>query len=339
MRQPQAKARATNAVQARSATSLLGFDERALPGAVRRSKNGSCREGPSSGRVDLRYGYLVQPRHVPVEVVAVHDSRSVSRPAHRRTALVGLIAAFVSFALLTGVAAADKVTTTFDGFKLGTVNGQDGWHSAKRNPDDPPPSVPALPNGYDRAGFVPSGGVAGIRRAVLASFQRLQRKHRRVRVPDVFRLERGECWRLIAANTEFVGEFQFTSTSPEPQDHVRMTISPDDGHRRPYVLRWPDRHSLMASRPRSSIRLRGPIATSWATPLVPTAAPEFTRSGSCSSWFPVLTTTSSMSSSTVSTSATSSASVLRPGRTSMRFHSASSAGHQQPLVPLCQCWG
>jgi hypothetical protein len=44
----------------------LGFDERALPGAVRRSENGNCRGGPSSGRFDLGYGYLVQPRHVPV---------------------------------------------------------------------------------------------------------------------------------------------------------------------------------------------------------------------------------------------------------------------------------
>jgi hypothetical protein len=45
----------------------LGFDERALPGAARRSKNGGCRGGRSSGRVDLRVGYQVQPRHVPVE--------------------------------------------------------------------------------------------------------------------------------------------------------------------------------------------------------------------------------------------------------------------------------
>jgi hypothetical protein len=34
----------------------LGFDERALPGAVRQSTNGSCLGGASSGTVDPRCG-------------------------------------------------------------------------------------------------------------------------------------------------------------------------------------------------------------------------------------------------------------------------------------------
>jgi uncharacterized repeat protein (TIGR01451 family) len=195
---------------------------------VRRYKNGSCRGGPSSGTVDLRYGYLVQPRHVPVEVVAVRDSSSASGLAQRRTALVGLLAAFVSFALLTGVAAADTVTTTFDGFKLGTVNGQDGWHSAKRLPDDPPPSVPALQNGYDQD-VVSSGGVAGFGTQSLRhsnAFSENTREFEFQTYSTSTAVNAGEA----LPNTEFVGEFQFTSTSSELQDQLHMRISPDDGH-------------------------------------------------------------------------------------------------------------
>ena len=71
-----------------------------------------------------------------------------------RSMLLVLMTA-VSIALLAaGVAVADSVTTNFDAFNLGTVNGQAGWHSAV------PGDVPALPNGYDQA-VVPSGGVAG----------------------------------------------------------------------------------------------------------------------------------------------------------------------------------
>ena len=44
---------------------------------------------------------------------------------------MGLLATFVGFALLAcGVAVADTVTTDFEGFRLGSVNGQDGWRSA-----------------------------------------------------------------------------------------------------------------------------------------------------------------------------------------------------------------
>jgi uncharacterized repeat protein (TIGR01451 family) len=143
---------------------------------------------------------------------------------------VALLAAFLSSALLTGVSAADTVTTTFEPPIFNpntTVNGQDGWHSAKRLPDDPPPSVPALPRGYDQdvvASSVPGFGTQSLRHSNAFSentgefeFQTYSRSNA-VNAGDGL------------PNSEFVGEFQFTSTSPELQDELHMRISPDDGH-------------------------------------------------------------------------------------------------------------
>ena len=160
----------------------------------------------------------------------MRDSSGVPRPAQRRSALVALLAAFLSSALLTGVAAADTVTTTFEPpifTANATVNGQDGWHSAKRLPDDPPPSVPALPMGYDQdvvASSVPGFGTQSLRHSNAFSentgefeFQTYSRSNA-VNAGDGL------------PNTGFIGEFQFTSTSPELQDSLKMSISPDDGH-------------------------------------------------------------------------------------------------------------
>jgi uncharacterized repeat protein (TIGR01451 family) len=143
---------------------------------------------------------------------------------------VALLAAFLSSALLTGAAAADTVTTTFEPpiFQPNTtVNGQDGWHSAKRLPDDPPPSVPALPRGYDQdvvASSVPGFGTQSLRHSNAFSentgefeFQTYSRSNA-VNAGDGL------------PTTDFVGEFQFTSTSPDLQDQLHMRISPDDGH-------------------------------------------------------------------------------------------------------------
>ena len=134
-----------------------------------------------------------------------------------------VLAMAVSIALLAaGVAGADTVTTNFDAFNLGTVNGQAGWHSAV------PGDVPALPNGYDQA-VVPSGGVAGF------GAQSLRHSNAYSENTGEFEFQTYSASNAVNAgdalpNTEFVGEFQFTSTSPEPQDHLRMTMSPDDGH-------------------------------------------------------------------------------------------------------------
>jgi hypothetical protein len=258
---------------------------------------------------------------------------SASRPAQRRTALVGLLAAFVTFALFTGVAAADKVTTTFETFKPGTVNGQDGWHSAKRLPDDPPPSVPALPNGYDQD-VVPGGGVAGF------GAQSLRHSNAFSENTGEFEFQTYSRSNAVNAgdglpNTEFVGEFQFTSTGPERQDRLKMSVSPDDGHggRMSYV-------SLIDT-------AAGIEATIFDTPnvdgeFVAYPAGVYTRNAVHTVTFlleliPGPDNELSMSSSMVLTSATASASVLRPGRTSIDSRS-SPCRHQQPPVPLCQCW-
>ena len=47
-----------------------------------------------------------------------------------RSMLMALAAALSTALLACEVAAADTVETDFEGFALGTVNGQDGWKSA-----------------------------------------------------------------------------------------------------------------------------------------------------------------------------------------------------------------
>jgi hypothetical protein len=140
-----------------------------------------------------------------------------------------VLATAVGMALLAGgVSVADTVTTNFDGFNPGTVNGQDGWHSAMRLPDDPPPSVPALPRGYDQD-VVPSGGVSGF------GAQSLRHSNAYSENTGEFEFQTYSRSNAVNAgealpNTEFVGEFQFTSTSDEQQEQLHMRMSPDDGH-------------------------------------------------------------------------------------------------------------
>jgi uncharacterized repeat protein (TIGR01451 family) len=162
----------------------------------------------------------------------VRASRSVFRPAQRRAALVGLLAAFVSFALLTGVAVADTVTTTFEPptFAPGSVDGQDGWHSAV------PGDVPALPNGYDQA------VVANTNAPAAFGTQSLRHSNAFSEATGEFLFQTYSRSNAVNAgdalpNTEFVGEFQFTSTSPDLQNGLKMSISPDDavGGRMSYI--------------------------------------------------------------------------------------------------------
>ena len=99
------------------------------------------------GRVDPRSGFRSAASCSPERGVAVRDSKSVTRPAPR-AAIVGVLATFVSFALIPcGVAAA--VVTNFETFTIGTVDGQGGlplaaqpWKSARPWGD---PGVGVLP--------------------------------------------------------------------------------------------------------------------------------------------------------------------------------------------------
>ena len=120
---------------------------------------GGLRPAGGGNRVEVRVDTAFWSSRVtfPRRGVAVRHSSSVTRPAPLRTAIVGLLAAFVSFALLPcGVAAADTVTTDFESFQACsppqpvfvatcTVDGQDGWKSAL-----PGQIGPSLPIGYDQ---------------------------------------------------------------------------------------------------------------------------------------------------------------------------------------------
>src|SRR3954452_5307761 len=137
---------------------------------------------------------------------------------------MGLLAMCISFALLTcGVAVADTVTTDFEPptFHPGSVNGQDRWHSAK------PGDVPALPNGYDQA-VVASRAVAGF------GTQSLRHSNAYREPTGEFKYQTYSKSNAVNAgealpNTEFVGQFQFTSTSAQLQDQLKMSITPDNG--------------------------------------------------------------------------------------------------------------
>src|SRR4030095_4309492 len=115
-------------------------------------------------------------------------------------------------ALLAGsVAVADTVTTTFEGFELGTVNGQDGWKSAV------PGDIPSLPNGYDQAVVANTDAPAAF------GSKSLRISNGYNPDPDTFPPEyfsqpsskptapaAGES----LANTEYTAQFSFISTEP-----------------------------------------------------------------------------------------------------------------------------
>jgi uncharacterized repeat protein (TIGR01451 family) len=177
------------------------------------------------GPLELACCMLRPPRKIesigllPVRVQAyrlIHEGGSM-RSVHM------VLATALGMALLTGgVAVADTVTTNFDGFNLGTVNGQDGWHSAV------PGNVPALPNGYDQA-VVSSGGVAGFGARSLRHSNAYSENTGEFEFQTYSRSNAVNAGEALP-NTEFVGEFQFTSTSDELQDQLHMRMSPDDGH-------------------------------------------------------------------------------------------------------------
>jgi len=142
----------------------------------------------------------------------------------RRTLMV--LATAVSMVLLVcGVAAADTVTTTFEPptFHLGTVDGQDGWHSAV------PGDIPALPLGYDQAVVANSGAPPAF------GSQSLRHSNAFNEPTGEFFFQTYSRSTAIAAgeqlaNTEFTAEFSFISTTPSSQQQgLNMTVSPDNG--------------------------------------------------------------------------------------------------------------
>ena len=139
-----------------------------------------------------------------------------------------VLATAVSMALLAcGVAVADTVTTNFDGFNVGTVNGQDGWKSAV------PGNIPSLPLGYDQAVVANSGAPE--------AFGGRSLRHSNAYNPapatsppeyffQTYSKPTAEPAGQSLANTEYTAEFSFISTKPnEHQDGLHMDVSPDNG--------------------------------------------------------------------------------------------------------------
>jgi uncharacterized repeat protein (TIGR01451 family) len=137
-----------------------------------------------------------------------------------------VLATAVSMVLLVcGVAAADTVTTTFEPttFQPGSVDGQDGWHSAV------PGDIPALPFGYDQEVVANSGAPSAF------GSQSLRHSNAYNEPTGEFFYQTYSKSNLVAAgealpNTEFTAEFSFISTTPAArQEGLNMTISPDNG--------------------------------------------------------------------------------------------------------------
>ena len=135
-----------------------------------------------------------------------------------------VLATAVSMALLAcGVAVADTVTTDFESFNLGTVNGQDGWTSAVRG------DIPALPNGYDQAvvlnsGAPPAFGGKSLRHSNAYNEPTAEFQY------QTYSKRTTEAAGESMANTEYMAEFSFISTKPNAQQPgLYMRISPDSG--------------------------------------------------------------------------------------------------------------
>jgi len=165
----------------------------------------------------------------------------LSRPA-LRTPIVGFLALLVGFALLPcGVAAADTVTTNFEAptfhacpmpepvfAACGTVNGQDGWHSAV------PGDIPSLPQGYDQQVVVNSS--FGPPASFGAQSLRLSNGYNQFMAgpPEFFYQSYAGPTTDPAgeglANDVYTAQFSFISTHPQAQqDGLFVSVSPDNG--------------------------------------------------------------------------------------------------------------
>jgi uncharacterized repeat protein (TIGR01451 family) len=138
--------------------------------------------------------------------------------------LTVLATAVSTVLLVSGVAVADTVTTTFESptFHPGSVAGQDGWRSAV------PGNVPALPNGYDQE-------VEGNGATVPAAFgQQSLRLSNRYSNGEFFYQTYSKPVTSRAgetqANTEYTAEFSFISKTPAAeQPGLNVSVSPDSG--------------------------------------------------------------------------------------------------------------
>ena len=160
-------------------------------------------------------------------------SSSFTRLAPPRRAIVWSLVTFVGIALLaSGVAGADTVTTNFEPptFQPGSVNGQDGWKSAK------PGDLQQFPE-YDQEVEQNVGAPAAFGSQSL-------RLSNRYPAPDGEFFYQTYSKRSAApagetqANTEYTAEFSFISKTPTTlQPGLNVSVSPDsyEGSRMSYV--------------------------------------------------------------------------------------------------------
>ena len=138
----------------------------------------------------------------------MRHSSSVSRPAPRRTAIMGLLATFVSFALLApGVAVAATHTTDFEGLAPVSVNGQDGWRSGSTSQAVAP------------SGGVPTFGEQSLRLSNLFASSAFASQTYSTPVDP----PAGE----TLSNTVYIARFSFFD--PAFQHGLSVTVSPDSG--------------------------------------------------------------------------------------------------------------
>ena len=152
-----------------------------------------------------------------------------------RNMLIAAATAAPVSALTSGVALADSVTTDFESFALGTVDGQGGWKSAV------PGDIPSLPNGYDQGVVQNSGGPAGFGGR---SF-RLSNAYNPDpgTAPPEFHFQTYSTPTLQPAgehlsNSVYSAQFSFISAHPDSeQSGLRVSVSPDmgEGGRMSYI--------------------------------------------------------------------------------------------------------
>jgi uncharacterized repeat protein (TIGR01451 family) len=150
---------------------------------------------------------------------------------------VGVFAAVVSSALLPcGVALADSVTSNFDTFNLGTVNGQQGWKSAA------PGDITTGPGGQGSPGCVTTGGqfdqavvnTAGYPNGAASGFGAKALRFSNLCASGEFSFQTystpvqdpaGE----NETNQLFTAQFSLIPTTPAFQDGLYVSVSPDNG--------------------------------------------------------------------------------------------------------------
>ena len=138
-----------------------------------------------------------------------------------RSVLTALATAVSVTLLACGVAVADTVTTDFEVFNLGTVNGQDGWKSGAAGV-------------FDQA-VVGNGGIAAV--FGQQSLRMSNRYASSAFATQTYSKQAAPPAGETLTNTEYIGQFSFIPTTTAYQPGLLLTVSPDayDGSRMSWV--------------------------------------------------------------------------------------------------------